>query len=101
MDALIQKLNDQAKDTSKLEEDASSFDTLMNEAKQNHQNDLDLFASHNGFDSDGKVTNIQDAKAFLQQAADSQKETLKKLKSATKQSGDFFRDAKKLMAGKS
>lgn len=100
MDALIQKLNDQGKDTSKLEKEASSFDALMNEAKQNHQDDLDLFESHNGFDSDGKVTNIQDAKAFLQQAASSQKETLNKLKSATKQSGDFFREAKKLIGGK-
>jgi hypothetical protein len=100
MDTLIQKLKDQGKDTSKLEKDASNFDTLMNETKQNHQNDLDLFVSHNGFDSDGKVTSIQDAKAFLQQAASSQKETLRKLKSATEQSGDFFREAKKLIGGK-
>jgi hypothetical protein len=100
MDTLIQKLKDQGKDTSKLEEDASSFDTMMNEAKQSHQSDINLFASHNGFDSDGKVTNIQDAKAFLEQAASSQKETLKKLKSATEPSGDFFREAKKLIGGK-
>jgi hypothetical protein len=100
MDTLIQKLKDQGKDTSKLEEEASSFDTLMNEAKQNHQSDLDLFKSHNGFDSDGKVTNITDANAFLQQAASLQKETLKKLKSTTEQSGDFFREAKKLIGGK-
>ena len=100
MDTLIQKLKDQSKDTSKLEEDASSFDTIMNEAKQSHQSDINLFASHNGFDSDGKVTNIQDAKAFLEQAASSQKETLKKLKSATEPSGDFFREAQKLIGGK-
>ncbi|MCX9010010.1 MAG: hypothetical protein OIN66_02705 [Candidatus Methanoperedens sp.] len=99
MDTLIQKLKDQGKDTSKLEEEASGFNNLMNEAKQNHQNDLTLFASHNGFDSSGKVTSIQDAKTFLQQATSSQKDTLKKLKSATEQSRDFFKEAKKLIGG--
>lgn len=99
MDTLIQKLKNQGKDTSKLEEDASDFNNQMNEAKQNHQDDLDLYASHNGFDSSGKVTDIQSAKDFLQQAASSQKDTLKKLKSATEQSREFFKEAKKLIDG--
>lgn len=100
MDTLIQKLKDQGKDTSKLEKEKSSFDDLINEAKQSHQNDLALYESHKGFDSSGLVTNNQDAQAFLRDAANSQKNTVNKLKNANEHLRNFFKDARKMIVDK-
>ncbi len=97
MDTLIQKLKDQGKDVTTLEGYASSFDNLVSEAKTNHQTEVSLYGTHSGIDDNGMVTNNQDAKAFLQQATASQKDTIQKLKSASEQFRDFFKEAQKIL----
>ncbi len=100
IDTLIQKLKDQGKDVTTLEEYALNFDTLISEAKTNHQNDLTLYGTHSGFDSNGLATDNQGALAFLQQATTSQKDTISKLKSASEQFREVFKEAKKIIPGK-
>lgn len=96
MDAEIQKLESQGKDTTKLEEEAEKFNELVNEAKDIHQKTLDLFTGHSGFDSGGMVTDNRDASDFIREAGDLQKDTLKKLKAASKRVLEFVKDFRKL-----
>lgn len=96
MDAAIQKLEDQGKDVTALKKEMSEFDEQIKEAKANHQRTLDLYASHKGFDSNGMVINNKDAEAFIREAIKSQEDTLKELRSASKQLRDFFKEARKL-----
>jgi hypothetical protein len=100
LDASIQNLKSKSKDTSDLEKDAASFNSLVKEAKDAQQKTSALFASHSGFATDGTVTNIKDAEAFIRQADNSQKEIIKKLKAASRQLQDFVRDFRKLSGGK-
>ncbi len=100
MDTLIQKLKDQGKDVTNLEGYASSFDSFVSEAKTNHQNEVTLYGTHSGIDDNGLVTNNQEAKEFLQQATASQKDTVRKLKSASEEFRNFFKEAKKITPGK-
>ena len=72
----------------------------MKDAKDSQQKTNDLFAGISGIASDGTVTNIKDAEAFLRQADNSQKETIKKLRAASRQLQDFVRDYRKLSGGK-
>lgn len=97
MDSIIQRLKDQGKDVTTLEGYASSFNTFMSEAKTNHQNELSMYGSHNGFDSNGLVTDNQAALAFIQEATSSQKDTIRKLRSAAEQYSNFFREAKNMV----
>lgn len=96
LDARIQELKDQGVDTAALEKKAQAFKALVEEARENYQETLVLFESHSGFDDSGMVTNIKDARAFLEKATDLQKDTLKKLKSAAKHLQDAFKDVKKM-----
>ncbi len=96
LEAQIQELKDQGVDTAALEKKAQAFKALVEEARENYLETLELFESHSGFDSSGMVTNIKDARAFLENATDLQKDTLKKLKSAAKHLQDVFKDVKKM-----
>lgn len=100
MDTLIQKLEGQNKDVTVLKEYASSFNALVSEAKTTHQNEVTLFETHSGFDSNGLVTSNDDARTFLQQVTTSQKDTIGKLKSAGEQFREFFKEAKKIIPGR-
>ncbi|MFZ3059046.1 MAG: hypothetical protein WA102_04825 [Candidatus Methanoperedens sp.] len=100
IDTEIQKLKSQGKDTTKLEEMAASFNNLMKDAKDSQQKTSDLFASHNGFSSEGMVTDNKAAETFVKQADNSQKETVKKLKEASKKLLDFVKDFRKESGGK-
>jgi hypothetical protein len=100
LDAAIQNLKSKGKDTSDLEKSAATFNSLVKEAKDARRNIEDLFATHSGFASDGTVINIKDAEAFLRKADNLQKETIKKLKAASRQLQDFVRDFRKLSGGK-
>ncbi len=99
MSTLIQKLEGQGKDVTNLKEYASSFDSIVGEAKTNHQNEVTMYTTHSGFDRNGMVTSIDEARAFLQQVAASQKDTTAKLKSAGEQFREFFKEAKKVIPG--
>ncbi len=96
LDAQIQELKDQGGDTAELEKKAQAFKALVDEARENYLETLELFESHSGFDPSGMVTNIKDARAFLEKANDLQKDTLKKLKLAARHLQDVFKDIKKM-----
>ncbi len=100
IDAEIQKLKSQGKDTTKLEDMAASFNNLMKDAKDSQQKTTGLFASHSGFSSGGMVTDNKAAEDFVRQVDNSQKETIKKLKAASKQLTDFVKDWRKESGGK-
>ncbi|HEY9246620.1 MAG TPA: hypothetical protein VIO11_07235, partial [Candidatus Methanoperedens sp.] len=95
-----QKLKDQGKDTAGLEKYVENYKNLVNEAKNNQQKVDDLFAAHNGFSSDGTVTDSKNAAAFIKQATELQKETVQKLKSVSRQLTDFVREYRKLSGGR-
>ncbi|NJD78067.1 MAG: hypothetical protein FIB08_13415 [Candidatus Methanoperedens sp.] len=99
-DAAIQDLKAQGKDTSKLEEKAASFENLMNEAKDSYQETRNLFEEHKGFASDGTVTDNKDAQTFVNQGNSLQKETVRKLKAASRELLDFVKEYRKLSGGR-
>ncbi|MGB8217607.1 MAG: hypothetical protein WCE94_09945 [Candidatus Methanoperedens sp.] len=95
----IQKLKSNGTDTSKVEAIASNFTNLMQEARAGQQKTEVLLAAHTGFDNSGLVTNNTDAQAFLKQVDDSQKETIKTLRDASRLLQDFVGDFRKLSGG--
>lgn len=99
MDAVIQKLEEKGEDTSGLEEFASNFKELVEKAKGNSENIADLYTDHNGFGSDGIVTDNEAARAFLREGSELQKDTHKILKDASNELRQFFRESKKLNGG--
>lgn len=100
IDAEIQNLKSQGKDTTKLEEMAARFNNLVKETKDSQQKTSDLLANHNGFSSDGMVTDNKKAEDFVRQADNSQKDTIKKLKAASKEILDFAKELRKHSDGK-
>lgn len=97
LEAAILDMKAKGKDTTKLEKQAADFNEALDEAKESHNKTKELYAVHNGFASDGTVTNAKDAKAFLKEANELQRETIQKLKNAGKQVIDFVKDFKKLV----
>ncbi len=100
VDAAIQNMTSQGKDTGKLEKKAADYKNYVEEAKDNQKETKGLLAAHNGFASDGTVTDNKNAEAFLRQVDGLQKETINKLKAASKQLIDFVREYK-ILSGKS
>ena len=100
VDAAIQNLKSQGKDTTKLEEKAENYKNYVKEAKDNQNKTTGLLATHNGFASNGTVIDNKNAEAFLRQVDGMQKETIKKLKVASLQLINFVKEYKKL-SGKS
>ncbi len=87
-------------DTSDLEKAAANFKNLMQEVTDDQRKTDALLATHAGFDAAGTVINNKDAEAFLKQVDDSQRDTTKKLKTASRHLQDFVRDYRKLSGGK-
>ena len=86
-------------DTTKLEADAAEFKNKVKEAKDIQAQTLALFATHSGFAQDGTVTNEKDARDFLKKANELQRDTIKKLKEASKQLIEFGKEFRKLAGG--
>lgn len=95
----IQKLKSNGTDTSDLEAIAANFTNLMQEARAGQQKTEVLLAAHTGFDNSGMVINNTDAQAFLKNVDDSQKETIKTLRDASRLLQDFVKDFRKLSGG--
>ncbi len=95
----IQNQKSNGIDTSKLEAIASNFTNLMQEARADQQKTDVLLSTHTGFDAAGTVINNTDAQAFLKKVDDSQKETIKVLREASRQLQIFVRDYRKLSGG--
>lgn len=95
----IQNLKSKGKDTSSLEAIAANFTNLMQEARADQQKTEVLLATHTGFDNSGMVINNTDAQAFLKNVDDSQKQTIKTLRDASRILQDFVGDFRKLSGG--
>lgn len=100
MDEAVTKLENEGIDTTKLKEEAEKFDSIVADAKLNQQKTDDLFEVHDGFATDGTVSDANAAREFLRQGDGMQRDTIKKLKDAAKQLKDFVREFRKLARGK-
>jgi tetratricopeptide (TPR) repeat protein len=96
VDDAIDKLDGQGKDT-KLNAQAADFKKKLEEAKDIQAKTMALFTTHSGFAADGTVTNENDARDFLKQANELQRENIMKLKEAGRQLIEFGRDFRKLV----
>lgn len=96
-DTAIAKLKANGTDTTKLEADAAEFKNKVTEARDIQAQTLALFATHSGFAQDGTVTNEKDARTFLNKANELQRNTIKKLKEASKQLIEFGKEFRKLV----
>ncbi len=99
VDDAIAKLEAQGKNTTELKAEAADFKNKLNEAKDIQAKTIALFTTHSGFAADGTVTNEKDARNFLKQANQLQRENIKKLKEAGRHLIDFGRDFRKLVRG--
>jgi tetratricopeptide (TPR) repeat protein len=99
VDDAIENLEAQGNDTTNLKAAATDFKNKLEEAKDIQAKTIALFATHSGFAADGTVTNEKDARDFLKQANELQRENIKKLKEAGRQLIDFGRDFRKLVGG--
>lgn len=100
MDEAITRLENEGIDTASLKAEAEKFDSIVADAKQNQQKTDDLFEVHDGFASDGTISNANAAREFLRQGDGMQRDTVKKLKEAAKQLKDFVKEFRKLARGK-
>ncbi|PWB55934.1 MAG: hypothetical protein C3F06_02115 [Candidatus Methanoperedenaceae archaeon] len=97
VDDAIAKLEAQGKDATDLKAEAVDFKNKLEEAKDIQAKTIALFTTHSGFAADGTVTNEMDARNFLKQANELQRENIKKLKEAGRQLINFGRDFRKLV----
>ncbi len=97
VDNAIENLEAKGKDTTNLKAAATDFKNKLEEAKDIQAKTLALFATHSGFAADGTVTNEKDARDFLKQANELQRENIKKLKEAGRQLIEFGRDFRMLV----
>ena len=95
-DEAIEKLEAQGKDSTKLKEQAEDFKNSLREAKDIQAKTVALFATHSGFASDGTAIDEKQARDFLKEANELQRETIKKLKEAGRQLIGFGKDFRKL-----
>ncbi len=100
MDEAITRLENEGIDTTKLKLEDAKFDSLVVDSKHNQQKTDDLFEIHNGFATDGTVSDANAAREFLRQGDGMQRDTVRKLKDAAKQLKDFVKEFRKLARGK-
>lgn len=100
LDSAIEKLKAQGNDTTKLEKEVADFKDAVINAKESQTKTKELYATHNGFATDGTVTNEKNANKFLEQGNKLQKETLKNLRHAGNQVIQFVKDIRKLIVNK-
>ncbi|MCX9024875.1 MAG: hypothetical protein OIN85_02125 [Candidatus Methanoperedens sp.] len=95
----ILKLKSNGTNTSDLDAIAANFTNLMQEARAGQNNTEALLAVHTGFADSGMVINNTDAQAFLNNVDDSQKQTIRTLRDASRLLQDFVGDFRKLSGG--
>ena len=100
MDEAITRLEKEGIDTTKLKAEAVKFNGIVADANQNQQKTDSLFKIHDGFASDGTVSDANAAREFLRQGDGMQRDTVRKLKDAAKQLKDFVKEFRKLARGK-
>lgn len=100
LDSAISKLKAQGNDTTNLEKEFADFKNAVKVAKESQTKTKELYATHNGFDDYGTVTNERNANKFLEQGNKLQRETLKNLRHAGNQVIRFVKDLRKLVVNK-
>lgn len=100
LDSAIEKLKAQGNDTINLEKEVADFKNAVKVAKESQAKTKKLYATHNGFATDGTVTNEKNANKFLEQGNKLQRETLKNLRHAGNQVIQFVKDLRKLVVNK-
>lgn len=96
LDDAVQKLESEGKDVTQLKEDTKKYNDILTEAKSMQDKTDALFNSHDGFDSNGSVIDKKAAQAFIQDATNSQKETIRKLRELSRQLVEFVKEFRKL-----
>lgn len=96
MDNAIAKLEANGEDTTRLRAEADDFKDKIREAKDLHAQTKALYETHNGFGSDGSVISEKDAREFLKQANELQRDTIKSLREGGRQLIEFGKDFRKL-----
>lgn len=99
LDSAIQKLKAQGNDTTNLENEVADFKNAIKNAKGSQSKTKELYGTHNGFASDGTVTNERNANKFLEQGNKLQRETTKDLRQAGNQVIKFVKDLRKIVVG--
>jgi tetratricopeptide (TPR) repeat protein len=100
LDSAIEKLKAQGNDATNLEKEVADFKNAVKVAKESHTKTKESYANHNGFATDGTITNERNAKKFLEQGNKLQKETIKDLRNAGNQVIQFVKDLRKLVVNK-
>ena len=100
MNTQIQNFKTKGKDTSNLETISANFTNLMQEVAADQKKTEALLAVHTGFDNSGIVKNNTDALAFLKQVDDSQRETIKIMRTPSRQLQVFTREYR-ILSGRS
>jgi len=100
LDSAIEKLKSQGNDTTNLEKEVTDFKNAVKVAKESHTKTKESYANHNGFATDGTITNERNANKFLEQGNKLQKETIKDLRNAGNQVIQFVKDLRKLVVNK-
>ncbi|HEX7575931.1 MAG TPA: hypothetical protein VF360_06080 [Candidatus Methanoperedens sp.] len=100
LDSAIEKLKAQGNDTTNLEKEVADFKNAMKVAKESQTKTKELYAIHNGFATDGTITNERNTNKFLEQGNKLQKETIKDLRKAGNQEIQFVKDLRKLVVNK-
>jgi hypothetical protein len=95
----IQKLKVKGNDTTKFENEFADFNDALQKAKDSQNKTNKLYATHNGFADDGTVTKEKDAKKFLDQGNNLQRDTIKELRHAGNQVIKFVKDLRRLVVG--
>lgn len=100
LDKAIENRKAQNKDVTGLQDDETKFKSQIADAQATQQQISGLLANHSGFASDGTVTDNKAAGEFVRQVDKLQKESIQKLKTASRQLINFVRDFRKLSGGK-
>ncbi len=95
LDKEIQNLKSQGIDTKSLESDLARFNEAIQKAKISHNKVKELYDQHKGFDNNGTLVDLSEARAFLEESADHVKETNQEIKKAFKAMRDLFDDVSK------
>ncbi len=100
LDKAIERAKSQNKDVTELQNDETQFKSQIADAQGIQQQISGLLATHSGFASDGTVTDNKAAGEFVRQVDKLQRDSIQKLKAASRQILNFVRDFKKLSGGK-
>jgi hypothetical protein len=99
LDSAIERLKARGNDTTQLEKEATDFKEAVKKAKESQIKTKELYTTHKGFADEGAVKNENDAKKFLDQGNNLQRDTIKDLRQAGNQVIKFVKDLRRIVVG--